>query len=225
MLLDNLRQHTLKSTLHRGKHLLDHTQMSKIQSNRSDKKFTCNAKKVMSLCPENLNENLVSMMTCIHNIILCSWSSAKLDSRFLSYSSSKQRVGEKSGKDVGSLGFFGKTFPTWRSVVYSWKTDKRYTETLRQKPVSSANPTASVLKTVNSTHFPRKTWIPRDIPSTQRRSYLLRFQSKLWYIYSCTVRINSCFTTSKKMCHNYRINNHFVQKRTKAFYKNFMYFE
>ena len=57
------------------------------------------------------------------------------------------------------------------------------TETLRQKPVSSANPTASVLKTVNSTHFPRKTWIPRDIPSTQRRSYLLRFQSKYIMIY------------------------------------------
>ena len=181
MLLDNLRQHTLKSTLYRGKHLLDHTQMSKIQSNRSDKIF--NAKKVMSLCPENLNENLVSMMACIHNIILYSWSSAKLDSRFLSYSSSKGRVGEKSGKDVGSLGFFGKTFRTWRSVVYSWKTDKRYTETLRQKPVSSANPTASVLKTVNSTHFPRKTWIPRDIPSTQRGSYLLRFQSKYIMIY------------------------------------------
>ena len=42
--------------------------MSKIQSNRSDKKL--NAKKVMSLCPENLNENLVSMMTCVHNIYI-----------------------------------------------------------------------------------------------------------------------------------------------------------
>ena len=116
ILLDNLRQHTLKSTLYRGKHLLNHTQMSKIQSNRWDKIF--NAKKVMSLCPENLNENLVSMMTCIHNIILYSWSLAKLDSRFLSYSSSKGRVGEKSGKDVACVASVS-------NRVIAWKLEKK----------------------------------------------------------------------------------------------------
>ena len=56
-----------------------------------------------------------------HNINLYSWSSAKLHSRSLSYYSSKGRVGEKSGNDVGSSGFFAKTFPTKRSVVYPQK--------------------------------------------------------------------------------------------------------
>ena len=143
MLLDNLRQHTLKSTLYRGNHLLDHTQMSKIQSNRSDKIFTCNAKKVMSLCPENLNENLVSMMTCIHNIILYSWSSAKLDSRFLSYSSSKGRVGEKSGKDVACVASVSNRVIAWkleRKQKKGWRGRGRgrgEEETLARKPHNS----------------------------------------------------------------------------------------
>ena len=141
ILLDNLRQHTLKSTLHRGKHLLDHTQMSKIQSNRSDKIFK--AKKVMSLCPENLNENLVSMMTCIHNIILYSWSLAKLDSRFLSYSSSKGRVGEKSGKDVACVASVSNRVIAWkleRKQKKGWRGRGRgrgEEETLARKPHDS----------------------------------------------------------------------------------------
>ena len=123
------------------------------------------------------------------------------------------------------LGLFWENFSHLKKCSVLLKNGQEIHWNSKTKTSFQCQPNSLSLKTVNSTHFPRKTWIPRDIPSTQRRSYLLRFQSKLWYIYSCTVRINSCFTTSKKMCHNYCINNHFVQKRTKAFYKNFMYFE
>ena len=175
MFLHNLRQHTLKSTLYRGKHLLDHTQMSKIQSNRSDKIFTCMQKRSCLFAQKTWMKILFQWWPAfIILFILMILGQTWFQVSFLLFLQRKSR--REIWEGCWILGLF------WENISHLKRCSVplKNTETLRQKPVSSANPTASVLKTVNSTHFPRNTWIPRDIPSTQRRSYLLRFQSKFW---------------------------------------------